>query len=177
MGDKAEIGVKVKKKSSLCRKGVIGLYVCAGLSLICVIYMLYYSITYVSSYYASYGMSISEGIKDVIQYVASSTGNYLGFAILFFAAAVILKKVDALSSKPEVAQQQIELENTFKEQLTGAVPKEEALETEEEPQQDAELETPEGEMEAEALEEAAGEPETQEEGDSVELQEGEKKES
>ena len=89
-----------KKKRSLCGKGVIGLYVCAALSLICGGYMIYYSITYVQSYYSSYGMSISEGIKDVIQYVISNSSIYFGFAILFFVAGVILKKVDLLGKQP-----------------------------------------------------------------------------
>lgn len=90
-----------KKRRSLCGKGVIGLYICAALSLICGGYMIYYSITYVQSYYSSYGMSISEGMKDVIQYVISNSSIYFGFAILFFVAGVILKKVDMLGKQPE----------------------------------------------------------------------------
>lgn len=90
-----------KKRRSLCGKGVIGLYICAALSLICGGYMIYYSITYVQSYYSSYGMSISEGMKDVIQYVISNSSIYFGFAILFFVAGVILKKVDILGKQPK----------------------------------------------------------------------------
>lgn len=160
MGERAETEVNVKKRRSLCKKGVIGLYVCAGLSLVCTLYMLYYSITYVSSYYAGYGMSISEGIKDVVQYVISSTGNYLGFAILFLAAAVILNKVDALGIKPE-ATEQIELKKAFESQLLGDAPEEKTEDTEQEPledpQQEAGPETQECEAEPDTPEEPASE--------------------
>ena len=40
-------------------------------------------------------------MKDVIQYVISNSSIYFGFAILFFVAGVILKKVDMLGKQPE----------------------------------------------------------------------------
>ncbi len=79
--------------------GTIILYVLAALSLICAGFMLYYSITYVQSYYESYGMSMSEGITEVIQYVISGSGTYLGFAVVFWAAGLILAKLERLSNR------------------------------------------------------------------------------
>lgn len=75
------------------------LYVLAAASLICAGFMLYYSITYVQSYYESYGMSISDGITEVIQYVISGSGTYLGFAVLFWAAGLILAKLSRLDKQ------------------------------------------------------------------------------
>lgn len=79
-----------KKKLPAC---TLILYIFAAVSLICAGFMLYYSITYVQSYYESYGMSISDGITEVLQYVISGSGIYLGFAVLFWAAGLILAKL------------------------------------------------------------------------------------
>lgn len=86
----------VKKKLPAC---TVILYVLAAASLICAGFMLYYSITYVQSYYESYGMSISDGITEVIQYVISGSGTYLGFAVLFWAAGLILAKLSRLDKQ------------------------------------------------------------------------------
>ena len=89
----------VKKKLPAC---TVILYVLAAASLICAGFMLYYSITYVQSYYESYGMSISDGITEVIQYVISGSGTYLGFAVLFWAAGLILAKLCRLVKQNRV---------------------------------------------------------------------------
>ena len=98
--------IVLKKKRPLSKKVAIGLYVCAGLSLAYGIFMVYYSITYVQSYYEDYGMSISEGIKDVVQYVISSSTSYIGFAILFFAAAMILMRMERLAGSQTAPETQ-----------------------------------------------------------------------
>lgn len=97
MREKTTVNGK-RKKAPVC---VVILYVCAALSLICAGFMLYYSITYVQSYYESYGMSMSEGITDVMQYVISGAGTYMGFAVLFWAAGLILTKLKG--REPEAA--------------------------------------------------------------------------
>lgn len=89
MREKTTVNGK-RKKAPVC---AVILYVCAALSLICAGFMLYYSITYVQSYYESYGMSMSEGITDVMQYVISGAGTYMGFAVLFWAAGLILTRL------------------------------------------------------------------------------------
>lgn len=157
MGERIES--EKKQRRSLCKKCEIALYVCAGLSFICGIYMLYYSIAYVNSYYSSYGMSMSDGIKDVLQYVVSSTGTYIGFTILFLAAAIILNRVDKISPcvvSPAIkaeSQQEIQRREELKAQLEAengsAGEPEEPAEDEEEAAEEENLREPEEALDTE----------------------------
>ncbi len=136
-----------KKSGGWCKKGVIGLYICTGISLLCGIFMLYYSITYVQSYYEGYGMSISDGIVDVCQYVISSAGIYFGFAVMFFCAAVIIRKMDHLAR-----QTQPELEESSLPQLEIQEKEPAAEETsDKEESEDLEADLPEEENEPEKV--------------------------
>lgn len=104
-----------KKRLPAC---VLLLYVFAALSLICAGFMLYYSIQYVRSYYESYGMSMSDGIAEVMQYVISGSGIYLGFAVLFWAAGLILFRLRAFEHEKNPAADEPEKQTDEPEKQT-----------------------------------------------------------
>ena len=50
-------------------------------------------------------MSMADGITDVMQYVISGAGTYMGFAVLFWAAGLILTKLNGRETEePAVSE-------------------------------------------------------------------------
>lgn len=76
-----------KGKSS---KLAIVMYVGAIVSAAVFIYMVVSSISYINGYAASYGMGFSDMWADGIQYVLSSSANYIVYALVLFALGKIL---------------------------------------------------------------------------------------
>lgn len=93
MNQEEKKAVSMNKKLILQQTGVIGLYICSGISLVCGIFMAWYSVSYVMDYYQSYGMSVTEGMSDALQYVLSSSGGCFGFAVVFVSAGIMLQKL------------------------------------------------------------------------------------
>ncbi|MEG2345517.1 MAG: hypothetical protein RSB81_06205 [Anaerovoracaceae bacterium] len=116
---------------------VIVLYALAVLMGIVGIYMVYYSITYMAGYFASYGMEMKDGIKDMIQYVLSTSLPYFIYGVLFIGMGKILTRLSPCTCKSAAGQTEISKENIVEEieapkaeDLTGAEDaKEEAVES------------------------------------------------
>lgn len=94
----------MEKKKRTVKKMEITLYVLAAISLVCAVLMAIGAISYIHSYYSSYGMSIASGWKDAVQYILNNSGNWVVFTLLFFAAARIVARLDAIN--PEFGKKQ-----------------------------------------------------------------------
>ncbi|MCB6993630.1 hypothetical protein LI177_09065 [bacterium 210820-DFI.6.37] len=92
--EEKNVSVESKKRGLPWKKTVVILYICAGISIIIAGLMTYFSLAYVLDYYGSYGMSVTSDLKSVIQYVISGSGTYIGFAVAFWAAGLILNRLD-----------------------------------------------------------------------------------
>lgn len=78
------------KKSKL----VLILYIAAALMGVMFIYMLITSTMYINNYTASYGMSVGDMWSDAMQYILTSSVNYLVFALVLVGIGRILDRVE-----------------------------------------------------------------------------------
>lgn len=70
------------------------MYIAAGVLGAIFIYMFIYAINYINNYITSYSMSFGDMWKDAIQYIVSSSINYLVFALLLFIGGKTLDTVN-----------------------------------------------------------------------------------
>ena len=74
-------------------KVTIGLYACTGIVSVYALYAIFNSITYLRNYFKTYGSSIGEHFGDALSYILNQSLSYIVFAVLLFAASVILTEV------------------------------------------------------------------------------------
>lgn len=151
--------VSSKGKSS---KLVTVMYVAAALMAALFIYMAVTAVTYINNYAASYGLGFSDMLGDGIQYVLSSSVNYLVYGLILFALGKILDTLQ--KGKCEAAEEVPALSAGI---ITGEEKAAEMPELQqfEEPEVKEEEEE-EAEAEAEAAESEEAEKETSEEKDA-----------
>ena len=78
----------------------IVMYVAAIVMLVFAAFMIWSSVVYIKSYYSSYGMSISEGLKDAIQYILSNSATWIVYALIFFGMARITARLENIKAYP-----------------------------------------------------------------------------
>lgn len=93
--------VSSKGKSS---KLVTVMYVAAALMAAMFIYMAVSAVTYINNYAASYGLGFGDMLGDGIQYILSSSVNYLVYGLILFALGKILDILQ--KGKCEAAEEQ-----------------------------------------------------------------------
>ena len=74
-------------------KLVLLFYIFAALMGVMFIYMFIAGVSYINNYTASYGMSFSDMWADAIQYILSSSVNYLVFAMILLGIGKVLDTV------------------------------------------------------------------------------------
>ena len=94
-----------KLKSS---KITIGLYVCTGIVSVSALYAIFNSITYLRNYFKTYGSSIGEHFGDALAYILNQSLSYIVFAILLFAASVVLNEVRKLNPDNYISDEEMQ---------------------------------------------------------------------
>lgn len=94
-----------KLKSS---KITIGLYVCTGIVSVYALYAIFNSITYLRNYFKTYGSSIGEHFGDALAYILNQSLSYIVFAILLFAASVVLNEVRKLNPDNYISDEEMQ---------------------------------------------------------------------
>lgn len=79
----------------------IVMYVLAIVMLVFAAFMIWSSVIYIKSYYSSYGMSITEGLKDAIQYILSNSATWVVYALIFFGMARITARLENIKAYPQ----------------------------------------------------------------------------
>lgn len=70
------------------------MYVLGVLAMIFGAYMIYYSITYTLDYYQGYGLSVTDGLKDLIQYTLTQALPWFIYGVLLIGVAKVLYRLD-----------------------------------------------------------------------------------
>ena len=89
-------------------KVTIGLYVCTGIVSVYALYAIFNSITYLRNYFKTYGSSIGEHFGDALSYILNQSLSYIVFAVLIFAASVILTEVRKLNPENYVSEDEMQ---------------------------------------------------------------------
>lgn len=89
-------------------KVTIGLYVCTGIVSVYALYAIFNSITYLRNYFKTYGSSIGEHFGDALSYILNQSLSYFVFAVLIFAASVILTEVRKLNPENYVSEDEMQ---------------------------------------------------------------------
>ena len=87
-------------------KVTIGLYACTGIVSVYALYAIFNSITYLRNYFKTYGSSIGEHFGDALSYIQSL--SYIVFAVLLFAASVILTEVRKLNPENYISEGELQ---------------------------------------------------------------------
>ena len=89
-------------------KVTIGLYVCTGIISVYALYAIFNSITYLRNYFITTGSSIGEHFGDAFSYILNQSLSYFVFAVLIFAASVILTEVRKLNPENYVSEDEMQ---------------------------------------------------------------------
>ena len=89
-------------------KVTIGLYVCTGIVSVYALYAIFNSITYLRNYFITTGSSIGEHFGDAFSYILNQSLSYFVFAVLIFAASVILTEVRKLNPENYVSEDEMQ---------------------------------------------------------------------
>nr|WP_298571603.1 hypothetical protein [uncultured Mogibacterium sp.] len=89
-------------------KVTIGLYACTGIVSVYALYAIFNSITYLRNYFKTYGSSIGEHFGDALSYILNQSLSYIVFAVLLFAASVILTEVRKLNPENYISEGELQ---------------------------------------------------------------------